>query len=382
MKMISKDEKYMQTALRLAQRGIGSVEPNPAVGAVLVKANQVIGRGWHRKFGGDHAEINALADCRKLAFNPQGATMYVTLEPCCHQGKTAPCTDAIIAAKLVKVVVATIDSSKHANGKGIERLRNAGIDVQVGLCEKEARLLNAPFFKFATTGKCWVILKWAQSIDGKLSYPEGNEEQWISGERSRKDVQNLRRRVQGILVGINTVIADDPLLTTRPGRDKKATRVILDSHLRIPLNCRLLATAKKVPVLIVTSREAVQTNPDKQEKIVQKGAELLTAPTIQGRADIGFLLDELSRRGIAQLLVEGGSTVITSFLKQGLADEICVYIAPKILGGSGSVDISRPMAELAEAFGLHYVDIKRFGDDVRISGFSKKAIDEISVVEG
>jgi diaminohydroxyphosphoribosylaminopyrimidine deaminase/5-amino-6-(5-phosphoribosylamino)uracil reductase len=381
--MISKDEKYMQTALKLAQRGIGSVEPNPAVGCVIVENDQVIGVGWHKRFGGPHAEINALEDCRRQGGgNPKGATMYVTLEPCCHQGKTAPCTDAIIAAKLAKVVVATIDPSKHANGKGIEQLRKAGIDVQVGLCEKEARLLNAPFIKFATTGKCWVILKWAQSIDGKLSYPEGNEERWISGERSRKDVHKLRRRVQGILVGINTVIADDPLLTTRPSRDKKATRVILDSHLRIPLNCRLLATAKKVPVLIVTSREAVQTNPDKQEKIVQKGAELLTAPTTQGRADIGFLLDELSRRGIAQLLVEGGPTVISEFLRRRLADEICVYIAPKILGGSGSVDIAGPMAESAEAVDLHYVDIKRFGDDVRISGFSKKAIDEISVVEG
>ena len=379
---MTSDEKYMQMALKLAQRGIGSVEPNPAVGAVIVKGGQVIGRGWHKKFGGPHAEINALEDCKKRGNNLKGATMYVTLEPCCHQGKTAPCTDAIIAAKLVKVVVATIDPLKHANGKGIEQLRNAGIDVQVGLCEKEARLLNAPFIKFATTGKCWVILKWVQSIDGKLSYPEGNEERWISGERSRKDVHKLRRRVQGILVGINTVIADDPLLTTRPSRDKKATRVILDSHLRIPLNCRLLATAKKVPVLIVTSQEAVQTNPDKQEKIVQKGAELLTAPTTQGRVDLCFLLDELSRRGIAQLLVEGGPTVISEFLRQRLADEICVYIAPKILGGSGSIDISRPMAELAEAFGLHYVDIKRFGDDVRISGFSKKAIDEISVVEG
>jgi len=380
---VTSDEKYMQMALRLANRGLGLVEPNPAVGCCLVKANQIIGKGWHKRFGGPHAEINALEDCRRQGGgNPKGATMYVTLEPCCHQGKTAPCTDAIIAAKLAKVVVATIDPSKHANGKGIEQLRNAGIDVQVGLCEKEARLLNAPFIKFATTGKCWVILKWAQSIDGKLSYPEGNEERWISGEQSRKDVHKLRRRVQGILVGINTVIADDPLLTTRPSRDKKATRVILDSHLRIPLNCRLLATAKKVPMLIVTSQEAVQTNPDKQEKIVQKGAELLTAPTTQGRADIGFLLDELSRRGIAQLLVEGGPTVISEFLRQRLADEICVYIAAKILGGSGSIDISRPMAELAKAFGLHYVDIKRFGDDVRISGFSKKAIDEISVVEG
>jgi len=396
--------KYMQMALKLAQRGIGSVEPNPAVGAIIVKSNQIIGKGWHKRFGGGHAEINALADCKKLAVNPQGATMYVTLEPCCHSGKTAPCTDAIIAAKLAKVVVATIDPSEHAHGAGLEQLRNAGIDVQVGLCEKEARLLNAPFIKFATTGKCWVILKWAQSLDGKLSYPEGNEKRWISGEQSRKDVHKLRRRVQGILVGINTVIADDPLLTARPvrsvqrssaslpegltsngarpSRDKKAVRVVLDSHLRIPLSCRLLATAKKVPVLIVTSEEAVQTNPNKQEKIAQKGAELLTVPATQGRADLCFLLGELSRRGIAQLLVEGGPTVITEFLRQRLADEICVYIAPRILGGSGGIGISRSVAELAEAVGLHYVDIKRFGGDVRITGFSKKAIDGISVIEG
>jgi len=398
------DEKYMQMALKLAQRGIGSVEPNPAVGAILVKANQVIGRGWHKKFGGPHAEINALADCKKLAVSPQGATMYVTLEPCRHQGKTAPCTDAIIAAGLAKVVVATIDPSKHASGAGLEQLRNAGIEVRTGVCEAESKLLNAPFIKFATTSKCWVILKWAQSIDGKLSYPEGNKERWISNEQSRKDVQNLRRRVQGILVGIDTVIADNPLLTARPvrsvhrsfasfpegltsngarpSRDKKATRIVLDSRLRIPLDCKLLATAKKTPVLIVTSEEAIETNPKRRERITKKGAEVIAYPDTQGRSNLYFLIDELSNRGIAQLLVEGGPTVAASFLKEQLVDEICVYIAPKILGGSGSVDVSGPMAELAEAVGLHYVDIKRFGDDVRITGFSKKAIDEISIVEG
>jgi len=379
--MSNLDENYMQTALKLAQRGIGSVEPNPVVGAVIVKANQIIGRGWHRQFGGPHAEINAIEDCKSLGANPAGATMYITLEPCCHRGKTAPCTDAIIAAKLAKVVVATIDPSEHANGAGLEQLRNAGVEVQTGVCEAQAKLLNAPFIKFATTGKCWVILKWAQSIDGKLSYPEGNEKRWISGEQSRKDVHKLRRRVQGILVGINTVIADDPLLTARPSRDKKATRVVLDSHLRIPLNCKLLATAKKSPVLILTSQETLQTNAQIAEKITQKGAELIAYPDMQGRSNLYFLLNELAKRGITQLLVEGGPTVIASFLKEQLADEICVYIVPKILGGSGSVDISGPMAELAEAVGLHYVDIKRFGDDVRITGFSKKAIDEISIVE-
>jgi len=214
------DIKYMGMALKLAQRGIGMVEPNPAVGAIIIKANQIVGRGWHEKFGGPHAEINALQDCKTLGVNPRGATMYVTLEPCSHQGKTGPCTEAIIAAGLAKVFVATIDPSKHANGAGLEQLRNAKIQVHTGLCETEARLLNAPFIKFAATGKCWVILKWAQSIDGKLAKtePRPSGSGWISGEESRKDVHKLRQRVGGILVGINTVLADDPLLTARPVR--------------------------------------------------------------------------------------------------------------------------------------------------------------------
>ena len=376
--MSNEDKGYMQAALKLAERGIGSVEPNPVVGCVIVKAGQVIGKGWHKKFGEAHAEINALEDCETLGVSPHGATMYVTLEPCCHQDKTTPCTNTIIAAKLARVVIAVIDPSEHANGKGTKQLRDAGIEVQTGICEKEAKLLNAPFIKFATTGKCWVILKWAQSIDGKVAYAdEANGQKWISNELSRKDVHKLRRRVQAILVGINTVLADDPLLTARPSRDKEATRIVLDSQLRIPLDCKLLATAKKAPVLIVTSQEAVQTNPKIVEKIAQKGAELLAVPAKQGRRDIDFLLGELSKRSIAQLLVEGGPQVITSFLRQRLADEICIYIAPKILGGSGSTDIAEPMAELTEAVGLHYVDTKRFGDDVCLSGITEKALHEV-----
>jgi diaminohydroxyphosphoribosylaminopyrimidine deaminase/5-amino-6-(5-phosphoribosylamino)uracil reductase len=363
----------MQVALKLAQRGIGSVEPNPVVGAVIVKANQIVGRGWHRKFGGAHAEINALEDCKKLGVNPQGATMYVVLEPCCHQGKTGPCTDAIIAAKLAKVVVAAVDPSEHAGGKGLEQLRNAEIEVQTGICEDQAKLLNAPYIKFAATGKCWAILKWAQTIDGKMAWADKTNEQiWISNELSRKDAQKLRRRVGAILVGVNTVLADDPLLTVRPSGGKKPARVVLDSHLRIPADCELLATAKKTPVIIVTSAEAVQADPEIAAKITQKGAELLTVPTAQGRCSIDSVLDELSKRGIAQLLVEGGPTVIASFLKARLADQIVVYITPKILGGSGSADIARPMAELVGAVDLHYVDIKRFDGDVRITGLLKQ----------
>jgi len=368
----------MQTALRLARRGIGSVEPNPAVGAVIVKEGRIVGKGWHKKFGGPHAEINALDDCKSLSVRPKGATMYVTLEPCCHYGKTPPCTDAIIAAGLARIVVATIDPSEHANGKGIQQLRNAGIEVRIGLCQTEARVLNAPFIKFATTSKCWVILKWAQSIDGKLTYANVTDEQrWISNEQGRKDAHKLRCRAQAILVGINTVIADDPLLTPRPSRGKKPTRIVLDSCLRIPLDCKLLATAKEAPVLIVTSDRAVHTNLDVADKITQKGAQILNVPAPQGRCDLRFLLGELAKRGVQQMLVEGGPTLITSFLKEQLADEIVVYIAPKILGLLGSVSITEPMAELAEAIGLNCVDIKRFGDDVRLTGLTKTVLGEL-----
>jgi diaminohydroxyphosphoribosylaminopyrimidine deaminase/5-amino-6-(5-phosphoribosylamino)uracil reductase len=371
----------MRMALRLARRGIGFVEPNPAVGAVIVKTNQIIGSGWHKKFGGPHAEINALENCKTLGVNSRGAAMYVTLEPCSHQGKTGPCTQAIIEAGVAKVFVATIDPSEHAGGKGIEQLRDAGIEVQTGICETEAKILNAPFIKFAATGKCWVTLKWAQSIDGKvaLTEPRPSGSGWISGEQSRKDVHKLRRRAQAILVGVNTVIADDPLLTARPSKGKKLTRIVLDSHLRLPPDCKLIKTAKKSPVLICTREDTIRANPELAEKITKKGAEVLAYPDMEGRSNLQFLLDELSKRGIAQLLVEGGPRVLTSFLKEGLADEVVVYIAPRILGAQGSVDITGPMAELTQAIGLHHVDIKRFGDDVRLTGLTGKALSEISV---
>lgn len=381
--MSNQDEKYMQMALKLAQRGIGSVEPNPAVGCIIVKQNQIVGKGWHKKFGGPHAEITALEDCKTLGVNPQAATMYVTLEPCSHQGKTPPCTDTIIHSQLARVVVATIDPSEHANGKGIGQLREAGIEVLTGVCENEAKMLNAPFIKFAATGKCWVILKWAQTIDGKVAWADkANGRRWISGEQSRKDMHKLRRRAGAILVGIETMLADDPMLTARPSSGKQASRIVLDNRLRIPTDCRLMTTAKKTPVLIVAWQPAVQANPQAAEKLKQQGAEVLAYPNTQGRSNLYFLLDELSKRGVTQLLVEGGPRVIASFLKENLVDEFCIYIAPKILGQQGSVGISPPMAELTQSFGLHYVDIKRFGDDVRITGMSEKTLSELSIVKG
>jgi len=375
------DEKFMEMALRLARRGISSVEPNPAVGAIIIKANQIIGRGWHKKFGGPHAEINALEDCRTLGVKPKDATMYVTLEPCSHQGKTGPCTEAIISAGISKVFVAMTDPSEHANGRGIEQLRRAGIEVHTGICEARAKILNAPFVKFTTTGRCWVTLKWAQSIDGKVAWAGGiDDRRWISNEHSRRDTHKLRRRVQAILVGINTVIADDPLLTARPNKGKKPARIVMDSFLRIPPDCRLLESVDESPVMIFTSQQTVRTNPHVVEELSEKGAQLFAYPDTHGRSNLHFLLDELSDRGISQLLVEGGPTVLTSFLKENLADEIIVYIAPKILGSQSSIGITRPMAELSQAVGLYNVEVERFGNDVRFRGLTEKAIDEISSI--
>lgn len=359
----------MMSALKLAEKGIGSVEPNPAVGCIIAKAGQLVGKGYHKAFGGPHAEIHAIDDCRNLSVKPEGATMYVTLEPCCHEGKTGPCTEAIIAAGLARVVVAALDPSPHASGKGVERLQQAGIEVEVGLCAEQAKQLNAPFFKHTTTGKCWVVLKWAQTLDGKLAYAQqGPEQRWISNELSRKDAHKLRRRAGAILVGINTVLADDPMLTPRPSKGKKPLRVVLDSTLRIPLKSRLLRTPKASGVLICTRRAALDANPKHAERIAKRGIELLACEGASETCDVPFLLDELGRRGVQQVLVEGGPSVLASFLKQGLADEVCVYVAPKILGPQGAVDIAEPMAALTDAIGLERVEIKAFAEDVRIAG--------------
>ena len=368
--MADNDIKYMNVALKLARRGVGSVEPNPPVGCVIVKANQIVGKGFHKKFGGPHAEINALEDCKNLGANPEGAKMYVTLEPCAHHGKTGPCTDAIIAAKIAEVLIATIDPSQHADASGAEKLQNAGIKVRTGICEDQAKILNAPFIKFASTAKPWTILKWAQTIDGKISFdpPQKGQRQWISNELSRKDAHILRRRAQAVIIGVNTLIADDPLLTPRPPKGKKPARIVLDNHLRIPLDCQLLATAKKNPVIIYTREESVRTKPDIAEKITKTGAELLTYPDTQGRSNLHFLLDRLSERKMAQLLVEGGPTVIASFLAENLADEIVIYIAPTILGSKGRADITTSMARLADVLHLKNVDIKNFDSDIRLSG--------------
>ncbi len=380
--MIENPEHFMKLAISLAKRGIGSVEPNPPVGAVITKGNQIIGQGYHKKFGEAHAEVNALLDCQSLGISPKGGTLYVTLEPCCHYGKTGPCSKAVIEAGISKVYIASIDPAKHNNGGGIQELKNAGIEVHTGVLEKEAKLINAPFMKRAITGKPWVVLKWAQTIDGCVSFAGKDKKlKWISNERSRRDVHKLRRRSQAILVGINTVIADNPMLTPRPSKGKKLLRIVMDSFLKIPPDCKLLKTAGDDPVMVYTSQSTLDKNPEILQTIKQTKAELFAYLDTHGLSNIHFLIDELGNRGVQQLLVEGGPTVLTSFLAENFADEIYVYISPQILGEQGGAKLAGPMSNLPQSLGLQNVTIKSFGDNVRITGLTAKALRELGIRE-
>jgi diaminohydroxyphosphoribosylaminopyrimidine deaminase/5-amino-6-(5-phosphoribosylamino)uracil reductase len=365
------DTEYMQTALELARRGLGEVEPNPAVGCVIVRDGAVLGQGYHERFGGGHAEVNALADCKRNGRDPAGATLYVTLEPCSHTGKTPPCSQAVINAKVAKVVIASEDPTDLAGG-GIEILKQAGIAVEVGLCRDEAEKLNAPFYKHGRTQMPWVIVKWAQSLDGKLGWtnppPEGN---WISNAQSRSDVHRLRKRVQAILTGIDTVIADNPKLTVRiAGQpvEHPPLRVVVDSKLRMPWDSNLI-TVPEAPTVVVTTVQTAQTEFAQVEKLTAAGVEVLPVPVAEDHCDLSKTLSLLGARGIQQLLVEAGPTLIASFLKQNLADEVRIYIAPLLLGPNGKADITGPLNTLNDALHLNDIKIDTFGTDIRICGF-------------
>ena len=356
----------MRSALDLAALGLGAVEPNPAVGCVIVTDNRAVGSGRHERFGGPHAEVNALADCRRNGHDPAGATMYVTLEPCCHMGKTPPCTDAIIAARIARIFVACRDPSPHAAGRGIRQLRRAGIAVSVGLCRHRARLLNAPFFKFVETGRPWVIVKWAQTLDGQLAFQPGSRRRWISNAQSRADAHELRRRVQAILVGVNTVIADNPQLTPRPSRGRRPLRVVLDSRLRTPPQSRVLR-AKKFGTLIVTTQTTARKSRDKIAQLTTGGAEVLPVRAVRGRPDLLAVLDELARRGVQQVLVEGGPTIITSFLRRDLADAAVVYLTGDFVGEIGPAAATPTMNELVRQL-MSVASFRALGDNIRLEG--------------
>ena len=360
----------MSSALELAAEGVGSVEPNPAVGCLIEKSGRIIGRGKHERYGGPHAEINALTDCLSRRTDPEGATIYVTLEPCCHRGKTGPCSEALIRAKPAAVVIAAQDPSAHADGAGIRQLQEAGIRVTVGVCEAEARRLNAPFYHFVQTGKTWIVLKWAQSLDGKLAHVDATRNPWISGEQSRADAHRLRRRTQAILVGINTVLIDNPLLTPRPSGGRRPLRIVMDGDLRIPLNSQLLQTAPDHPLLVVTDAQTLKREAGKAKEVQRRGGQILALTMDLQLGDLGPLQDELRIRGVQQLLVEGGPKTLGVFLKQGLANEVCVYIAPMVLGVEGCASLGTAWPREACQTSLCHLETKRLGPDLRLRGLT------------
>jgi len=325
----------MLRALELAERGRGHVEPNPLVGAVVVRDEQIVGEGWHARYGQAHAEVNALAAAGEAA---RGATLYVTLEPCCHHGKTPPCTEAVLRAGVARVVTALLDPFPEVAGKGAAILRAAGLAVDIDLCETEARRVNAPYLKLLTTGRPYVIAKWAMSLDGKIA-TRTNDSKWITCAASRQRVHELRGRMDAIVVGIGTVLADDPLLTARPPGPRTAARIVLDTHGRLPPNCRLAQTAREAPLLVATATTA-------------PAGEILPLPVEWGRVSVAALLLELGRRRMTNVLVEGGAEVLGSFFDAGAVDEVCVFVAPLVIGGGKSAVGGLGVARIAEGLRL------------------------------
>jgi diaminohydroxyphosphoribosylaminopyrimidine deaminase / 5-amino-6-(5-phosphoribosylamino)uracil reductase len=361
------DHDSMSRALELAERGRGWVEPNPLVGAVVIRDGAVVGEGWHEKFGQAHAEVNAL---RQAGERARGATLYVTLEPCCHFGKTPPCTEAVIGAGVRRVVSAMLDPFPQVAGQGASRLREAGIVVEVGVGEAAARRLNAPYLKRLRTGRPWVHAKWAMTLDGKIATRTG-ESKWITGETARHRVHELRGRMDAIVIGRGTLIADDPLLTARPAGPRTATRVVLTATGEgIPATCRLLETAKDAPVLVVTQESAVS----RFRHWRTRGAEVLGLPPgPSGRLDVKSVLTELGGRGMTNVLVEGGGGALGGFLDAGEIDEVHAFVAPKLFGGSAALSpvAGLGVAELDKALNLTDWLVERLGDDLLIHGFGQ-----------
>ena len=357
------DRRWMTRALELAVRGQGAVEPNPLVGCVIAQGDELVGEGWHTRFGGPHAEIEAL---RAAGAAAAGATLYVTLEPCCHHGKTPPCTDAVIHAAVGRVVVAHRDPFPQVAGRGLAQLRQAGIQVDLGLFEREALELNAPYLKLVRTGRPWLLAKWAMTLDGKLATRTGHS-RWISSPASRTCVHQLRGRVDAILVGRRTAELDDPLLTARPPGPRVATRIVVDSQARLALDSQLVRTARQTPVLVAAGPQA---GAEACRRLQDAGCEVWTTPADDANERLRNLLDELGRRRMTNVLVEGGGQLLGSLLDGGEIDEIHVFIAAKLAGGR---DAPNPMGGwgvelMSQAWQVPAPIIERLDDDVYVHG--------------
>ena len=322
------DTDYMKLALDLADKGAGLANPNPLVGAVIVKQGRIIGRGWHQAYGQPHAERNALADCLE---NPRGADLYVTLEPCCHYGKTPPCTEAIINAGISRVIIGSSDPNPLVAGKGKEILENHGISVTQGVLKQECDALNQIFFHYIQTGTPYVIMKYAMTMDGKIAAYTGKS-QWISGAPARQHVQETRRRLMGIMTGVGTIITDNPRLTCRIEGARSPVRIICDTHLNTPLSSYVVQTAKTYPTILATCCK----DENKQSAFLNAGCQILITPAKDGHVDLKDLMLKLGKQGIDSILLEGGAALNWSALNSGIVKKVQTYLAPKLLGGSGA----------------------------------------------
>lgn len=325
------EEQFMKRAIELAKQGAGWTAPNPLVGAVVVKNGRVIGEGYHRKYGELHAERNALAACTE---DPAGATLYVTLEPCCHYGKTPPCTEIIIEKKIAKVVIGSRDPNPKVAGKGARILREHGIEVVEDYMREACDALNPVFFHYITTKTPYVVLKFAMTLDGKIATRTGASK-WITGEAARNHVHQLRGRYAGILAGIGTVLEDDPMLNCRIDGAHQPLRIILDSHLRIPMGSRLVRSAKEYPLLVVCNESTRdrEEGASRIQKLEEAGAKVWTLPEKNGHPDLNALMQRLGEEKIDSVLIEGGGTVNEAALKAHIVHHVYAYIAPKIFGG-------------------------------------------------
>lgn len=361
-------KKYMSYALTLARRGAGYVHPNPLVGAVIVKNGKIIGEGYHENYGGLHAERNALKNCRE---NPEGATLYVTLEPCSHFGKTPPCTEAIIESRIARVVIGSPDPNPLVNGKGVAILKAAGIKVVQNIMLEECQLLNEEFFYFISNQRPFVTMKYAMTMDGKIA-TESGESQWITGEAAREQVHKDRNIASAIMVGIGTVIKDDPMLTCRFGQGKNPIRIICDTHLKMPEQCRIMETAKQVPTIIATCN----TDVARHALYEKAGCQVLVVPEEKGHLDLTALMEELGRQKIASLILEGGGTLNAAALSAGIVNKVQAYIAPKLFGGALAKSPVEGTGVISPSLAYMLTDSKvtMFGEDMLIESRVKQNV--------
>lgn len=359
------DEKWMKQALRLAEKGRGRTSPNPMVGAVLVKNDKVVGEGYHSKAGEAHAEILAL---REAGEHARGGTLYLNLEPCAHFGKTPPCAPRVIESGVKRVLIGMVDPNPEVRGKGLESLKKAGLDVKVGILEKECQRLNEVFCKFILGKKPFVILKVAATLDGKIADRDGNSK-WISGEASRRFVHRLRDQVDGIVVGIGTILKDDPLLTTRIKGGRDPYRIILDSRLRIPEESKVVKMSHPKTIIVTTELAPKE----KMKELEEKGIRILILDSKQGRVNLKSCLASLGEMEMMSLMVEGGQQINGSFLDEGLIDKILLFLSPKLIGDNQALEIfgGKGVTDLKDAFSLNELRVRRIGEDILIVSYIK-----------